>query len=68
MGPLEALALIRRYWPLIKMVLAVVKSNTGALDKLRERGGTKWPEDVRDFFREVDKKGKWEPFKKDYFD
>lgn len=51
---LQALILLRKYWPIIKVILAVVRRNKPMLDRLIDRPDTGPKEDTRDFVRKVD--------------
>ena len=55
---------MRRYWPVIRLVLAVIRRDEKLLKRYLARKSTGMVDDARDFFREVEKKGKWDPLKR----
>lgn len=48
---LQALILLRKYWPIIKVVLALIRGNRRRLDGLIARSDTGPNRDARDFLR-----------------
>ena len=51
---------LRKYWPLISLVLALLRDNSGRLDDLIARPETEAGEDARDFFREAEDDEFWD--------
>lgn len=60
MSALALLWKLRRYWPIIKLVLALLRENKPRLDELVARKETSPKEDARDFFREADDDEFWD--------
>lgn len=56
---IKFLPLIIKYWPVIQMVLQVIRGSN-ILDELVSRPDTQLPQDVRDFMRKASAKGKWQ--------